>query len=294
MTKAILYLALFFAAVSCRQNSYGPWQNNTKWELPFHIHKTVVRGRPRQVSEWTYPAGDSVKPAAQRRKHFTRYSFDTSGMATLSESYFGDSLQVEYRQWQDKDGMQEKMTDGIPGHVSLIVSRRLADGRYKITGTGAFLVGAVKVITGFISDSDEVTQEYYTDTATGARPIQMERAYYQGPRLMSIMRKSADTGAWVEIRYFYSSWDVPDSVLTFQIRKEENRLDKREIFFRNSHGDIVRQVTTKGRDSSDRADYSYLYDSKGNWIRQVSNPVHDSRRDRYSREPSIVEREFVY
>ncbi len=294
MVKTFLYLTLFFATVSCSQTPYGPWQNKTKWELPAHIHKTVVRGRPRQVTEWTYPAGDSVKPAAQRRKHFTRYSFDASGLATLSESYFDNNVQVENRQWQDKDGMQEEMTDGIVGHVSLMVSRRLADGRYKLTGTGLFGAGGVKIIIGFMPDSDEVIQEYYRDTAKGAGPLEVERFHYSGTRLMSIIRKPADTDVWVEIRYFYSSWDVPDSMLTFWVLKAGNKLDTRELFFRNSHGDIVRQVTIKGSDSSDRAEYSYLYDSKGNWIRQVFNPIYDSTRGRYSSEPSIVEREFVY
>ena len=292
MAKVVLYLALFFAAVSCRQNHYAPWQHKAKWELPAHFHTMVVRGRPRQVTEWKYPASDSVKPAAQRRKNFTRYSFDRSGMFIQMESYLGEVPAVEYRQWQDKDGMQEKIESA--GHVSLFVSRRLADGRYIITGTGLFGAEKVKEIIGFISDSDEVTHEYYMDTATGARPLQVERAYYQGARLMSVMRKSADSAFWVELRYFYSSWDVPDSLLTFQVRKGEKILDNRQLFFRNSHGDIVREVTIKGSDSSDRVEYSYLYDSKGNWIRQVSNPVHYSRRDRSSPEPSIVEREFVY
>jgi hypothetical protein len=294
MAKTLLYLTLFLAAVSCSQSPYGKWQNKTKWELPLHIQKAVVRGRPGQVTEWGYPAGDSAKPVAQRRKHFTRYRFDSTGMATQWGDYFHDSLQTETRQWLDKDGIQQRMTEGMTGHASLLVSQRLADGRYKVTGTGFFGLGAVKIIIGFISDSDEVIQEYYTDPAVGARPFEVERDYYQGQRLMRIMREWTDTGGQVEIRYFYSLWDVPDSMLTFKILTGEKLLDQRELFYRNSHGDIVRQMAIKGGDSSDRVEYSYIYDSKGNWIKVVSNPVRDSSRDHFNPKPTIVEREFVY
>jgi hypothetical protein len=290
MTKYRLYLTfLLIAAGSCR-HSNGQWQDRDKWILNDLIQRSTLRNRPRQVTEYIYLGSDTLK-RGNRGLSYIQYSFDTGGKVISRNSYDNDSLTMKIDRWMDGDGMQEKMTNVQTGQVFLTISRRLGDARYKMV-TAHLRGGFTAWLIRFVADGDEKIQELYSDTAARGKPDQILHFYYKGSKLVRLTAETTE-GAQ-ELRYYYSGSDAPDSILTYRGGPAERTLVQRDLFFRNDHGDATREVTITRRDTTSLEENSYTYDSKGNWIRKVSDQLEGGTPNAPKSKRTVADRIFVY
>jgi hypothetical protein len=198
---------------------------------------------------------------------------------------------MKVERWLDGGGIQERMTNMLTGEVIHTISRRLSDGRYK-TVTSHLRGGFTAWLISFPAGGNERIQEIYGDTVAQGKPDQVIHFYYKGSRLMRLTAALAEGAE--ELRYYYSASDLPDSILTYRVDQAERTLVQRQLFLLNDHGDVKRDVTITGKDTTFLEENSYTYDSRGNWIRQVSARRKVSTTNGLNSQTTVTDRKFVY
>jgi hypothetical protein len=288
MRKYTLLLALIALLAACRH--YGTYEDRDKWMLPYRMTRMTLRNRPRQVTEYIYSASDTARPEV-RRKYYNSYKFDPEGNMVSRNVYQDDTLWIKFEYWVDRDGMQQSSTPMGTGKVSLIVSRRLSDGRYMIINPD--LTGRSNAtILSFPSGGDEKIREEYSDSTAHGDPFQVVHFYYKGNRLLRVMYRTAEGSQ--EVVYFYSHSDAPDSLHIYQGSSASGNLLQRQLFFQNDHGDVVREIVISGKDTTLMEESSYIYDAKDNWIRRVKIPLKYNPSDYMGKDGTVMDREIVY
>jgi len=183
------------------------------------------------------------------------------------------------------------MTNVQTGQVFRTASRRLSDGCYKMV-TANLKGGFTTWLIRFLADGDEKIQEIYADTATRGKPDQVLHFFYKGSKLVRLTVETTEGAR--DLRYYYSGSDALDSILSYRGGLAERTLVTRDLFFRNDHGDAAREVMIAGRDTVYREENSYTYDSKGNWIRKVSDQLESSKANALKSKRIVADRIFVY
>lgn len=257
--------ALIALLIACHPSG-GTYQDRDKWMLNGRMTRMTLRGQPKQVTEYIYPASDTAHPE-KPKMFYSRYSFDAEGNIISRYAYMKDTLWMTFDYWVTSDGLQDSTKIISDGKVTHTVSRRLSDGRYLTINRHGFGKPTASILS-FLSGGDEKIREYYGDSTAQGKPEQVAHFYYQGNRLMRVAAQTKEGPE--EARYFYSSWDAPDSIWTYAVNLMGRTLVERELFFHNKQGDVVRDITIRGRDTTHLEDNSYSYDAKGNWVRQVS------------------------
>jgi hypothetical protein len=268
----------------------GTYQDRDKWMLTDRMTRMTLRGQPKQVTEYIYPASDTARPE-KRKIYYTRYGFDAGGNIISRHAYMDDTLWMTFDYWVNSDGLQDSTKVINGGKVIHSDSRRLSDGRYLTVDRHGYGKPTASILS-FLAGGDEKIREYYPDSTAQGKPRQVAHFYYQGSRLMRVAAQTKEGPE--EVRYFYSAWDAPDSIWTYKDNLIGRTLIERELFFHNKQGDVVRDITIRGSDTTRLEDNSYSYDAKGNWVRQISF-------ERKGRNPydtgngvTVTDREFLY
>jgi hypothetical protein len=286
MRKYSLLLALIVLLAACRH--YSTYQDRDKWMLTYRMTRMTLRNRPREVTEYIYAASDTTTPG-KRNVYYSRYRFDSEGNMISRNIYMNDTLWLKFEQWEDQNGVQQRTT--TDGKVVTTISQRLSDGRYMIVGPYPGYMRFAKIIS-FLSGGDEKVREDYFDSTAKGKPLKITHFFYKGDRLI---RSTEQTAAGAkDFRYFYSVSDAPDSLLTYQGSATEVKLLERQLFFQNDHGDVLREIVIKGRDTTRLEDNTYTYDAKGNWVRRVQIPRKFDPTNDMGKRVGVIDREIVY
>lgn len=292
MQKTLLLLTMTFLSYAYNQGgTHGPFEDRDRWLLVERMDRTPLRARPKQVTEYTiYPASDTVHPE-HRREFYIRYRFDSSGIITSKDSYMGGKPLVLEARSTRPDGYWVKMLLGDSNHIAYVITRLLADGRFKVIyQKSKWQFDAT--IYSFTPDGSEEIQEVYPDSNAHGTPPLVIHNYFNGNRLL---RFSNQRGHYKEEgQFYYSGAGGPDSVLLYRVGATGNTLYQRQLFLRNSQGDAVRKLVISDGDTVSLDECRYVYDAKGNWIRRLTIPVINNARNQWNEEPSVDEREFVY
>jgi|HubBroStandDraft_5_1064220.scaffolds.fasta_scaffold83166_1 hypothetical protein len=288
MRKYSLLFALIVLLAACRH--YSTYEDRDKWMLTYRLTRMVLHNRPKEVTQYIYPAADTARPEA-RRKYYTRYGFDPEGNITSRNDYLNDTLFMKFEYWLDRDGMQQKATSMNSGKVTYTVSKRLSDGRYMITNPHSTSKSNATIV-GYFAGGDEKIREDYSDSTAQGDPYQVAHFYYQGNRLMRV--DGRPKGSPQEALYFYSKSDAPDSLNIYQGSSASGKLLQRQLFFQNDHGDVVREIVIVGKDTTRLEINSYSYDAKGNWVRRIQVPLKFNPNDYNGKEVMVIDREIVY
>jgi hypothetical protein len=294
MMKSTYVLLAFTMAVCACHGPNGPYNDKDKWMMnSVNFERMFLRGGPRQVTEYSYPAGDTSR--SEKRHTYARYGFDAEGNITSICDYRNDSPFFKIDQWLDAGGMQGRLADIVGGRVDHTVSRRLRDGRYEIIQSDSGVSRSVTIIS-FLDGGDESVMEFYRDSADLKKPSEVTRRYYEGNRL--IRMTSEYTQGLPEARLYYSVFDSPDSAHFYldtpEVKPKVKTLSWRQVFFHNAHGDVVMDMRIEGMDTVSLIDFRYVYDGKGNWVRQVAIPRIFSRERFVSGDTTVTDRVFVY
>ena len=288
MRKYSLLFALMTLLSACRH--YSTYEDRDKWMLTYRLTRMTLRNRPKEVTQYIYPAADTARPEV-RRKYYTRYSWDSGGNITSRNDYLNDTLFMRFEYWIDQDGMQQKATSMNSGKVTYTVSRRLGDGRYMTTNPHSTSTSNATIV-GFLSGGDEKIREDYRDSTAHGDPYLVAHSYYQGNRLMKVAGRPA--AGPQEALYFYSKSDAPDSLHIYQGSSASGKLLQRQLFFQNDHGDVVREIVIAGKDTTRLEESSYSYDAKGNWVRRIQIPLKFNPNDYNGKGVMVIDREIVY
>jgi hypothetical protein len=288
MRRYTLLLALIPLLTACRH--YGAYEDKDKWMLPYRMTRMTLRNRPRQVTEYIYSASDTARPEV-RKNYYNTYRFDPEGNMVSRNAYQDDTLWIKFEYWVDRDGMQQRSTPMGTGKASLIVSRRLSDGRYMIANQDLTSRSNAKILS-FPPGGDEKIREEYSDSTAHGDPIQVVHFYYKGNRLLRVMYRTAEGSQ--EVVYFYSHSDAPDSLHIYQGSSASGKLQQRQLFFQNEHGDVVREIAISGKDTTLLEENSYIYDAKDNWVRRVKIPLKYNPGDFMGKDGTVMDREIVY
>jgi hypothetical protein len=130
------------------------------------------------------------------------------------------------------------------------------------------------------------------DAYQNGDPIQVVHFYYKGNRLLRVMYRTAEGSQ--EVVYFYSHSDAPDSLHIYQGSSASGKLQQRQLFFQNEHGDVVREIAISGKDTTLLEENSYIYDAKDNWVRRVKIPLKYNPGDFMGKDGTVMDREIVY
>ncbi len=287
MRKYSLLLALIVLLAACRR--YSTYQDRDKWMLTYRKTRMTLRNRPREVTEYIYAASDTTTPGKRNGCYF-RYRFDAGGEYDLPKHLYERYPLVEIRAMGGlQNGVQQRTT--TKGEVVTTISQRLSDGRYMIVGPYPGYVRLAKIIS-FLSGGDEKVREDYFDSTAKGKPLQVTHFFYKGNQLL---RSTEQTAAGTkDFRYFYSGSDAPDSLLTYLGTATAGKLLERQLFFRNDHGDVLREVVIKGDDTTRLEDNTYTYDAKGNWVRRVQIPRKFDPTNDMEKTVNVIDREIVY
>lgn len=284
-------LSLLVELFACHQR-ISKYQNRDKWMLVERMTRMVLRGRPKSVTQYVYPAVDTLHPE-KLKIYYDCWGFSPEGDISYRHSYMYDSPFMSFDYWIDRDGQQEKITEGSSGKVTLSRSRRRSDGSYLriVPHAGG---DASATVERFMAGGDEKITERYSDSTATGELVEEGHVYYDGNRLVRVTSKTGQ-GAQ-EARFFYSSFDAPDSMWTYQDGLLGRTLFERQLFYHNGHGDVVREIIIRGKDTTSFEQYTYTYDARGNWVRRVSVQRIKEKQPYYSPGSGamIEDRKIVY
>lgn len=274
--------------VSLGQPKPGPYHRD-KWMIGESGTARPLLGRPRFVKEDSYAARDT--PSRSSHLAFSmHYVFDTAGNVISQDTYMDETLVSKLESRIDENGYQVRFVDKMTKRSYKTTSRRLPDGRYK----SVLEVPGDTPVTWLVSflGRDEVINEMYRDTFALVKPIQITHSFFKANRVSKVIYQTPSSS--IESRYFYSTFDQPDSVLSFNGTGPTSTLYRRQLLFRNRQGDVETQLDMAGGDTTHLQRNEYKYDDKGNWIRRVSTKTVD-KNDRHGGDKTVItDREFVY
>lgn len=273
---------------SCHRAVNNGYHNFNKWQLLAGVGDRPFSGHPRWVTEYPLAAADSANPQKKHELYY-KYGFDDDGDLIHRSLYMDDKLfgETDYR--YDAGGRQDIAWASGGPDTTRTVSRSIGEGRfisiyYTIKGKPRSTY-----IHTFPAGGQEDVQEEYDDTTATGKPISTLHSYYDGARL--IRATSVSKRGRAEQRFFYSKWDAPDSVHTY----DETKLVLRQIYHNNAQGDPDRSYAIEGKDTEDRHSWRYVYDRHGNWTRKIeTTPGADKIVSPLGPARTVVEREFVY
>ncbi len=290
MRKYTFLLTITITAAACHAPN-GRYRNMEKWRLFDRDGSTLpLRGMPQKVTEYSYPASDSLTPAKWKGR-FTQFEFDSSGNLVSVDNYADDSIIGSLRRRFDENGMKETWSNKLNGKSIVTTSRRLPDGRIKTIETQT-AKKPTATIHRYSTDGDEVILEKYADTAAKGQPVRVTHLYYERYyHLVKIWVSSTDGN--FEVDNFYTRSYEPDSTLTFNGAGLFKKLAGR-IIYHSDYLDNPIFVTSISREARGVEQYSYRYDKNGNWVRRIATTF--SYKD--SNEPkavsTVTDREIVY
>src|SRR5579863_4464804 len=91
MRKYSVLLTITLTAAACHAPN-GRYRNMEKWRLLDREGSSLpLRGMPMKVTEYSYPASDSLTPEKWKGR-FHRFEFDSSGNLVSIDSYVNDTL----------------------------------------------------------------------------------------------------------------------------------------------------------------------------------------------------------
>lgn len=288
MRKYSFLLTLLVVLSACRH--YSTYEDRDKWILTYRLTRMTLRNRPKEVTQYIYPAADTARPEV-RKKYYSRYGFDPGGNIVFRNDYLNDSLYMTFEYRVDQDGLQQKSTNMKSGEVIYTVSKRLSDGRYMTTNPHSTNKSNAAIV-GFLSGGDEKIREDYNDSTAHGDPYLVAHSYYQGNRLMKVAGRPA--AGPQEALYFYSKSDSPDSLHIYQGSSASGNVLQRQLFFQNDHGDVAREIIIAGKDTTLLEENSYSYDARGNWVRRVQIPLKSNPKNYFGKEAMVIDREIVY
>ena len=248
-----------------------------------------LRGRPRYVKESSYAARDSARRGLFG-SFYTRYGFDTTGNLVSVYDYRNDKICAKTDYWIDQNGLQISGIDEMKKE-HLLVSRRLADGRYQLV-FGIPGEGPVTWLVSYLAGGDEVIEETFNDSMRLDSPVRIHHSFVHGNRPIKFVEHTPTSS--IEARYFCSTFDRPDSILSDSGTSPDKKWVERQFLVRNQYGDVEKEIVIAGCDTTLVRRSAYIYDEKSNWIRRISTRLVD--KNTREREDSVVisDREFVY
>jgi hypothetical protein len=204
--------------------------------------------------------------------------------------YSNDKVFAKTDYWIDQNGLQIHGIDEMKKEHRL-VSRRLADGRYQlvfgIPGEGPFTW-----FVSYLAGGDEVIEETYNDSMRLDRPVRIHHSFVHGNRPIKFVEHTPTST--IESRYFCSTFDKPDSILSDSGTAPDKKWVERQYLFRNRYGDVEKEIVIVGYDTTFVRRSAYVYGEKRNWIRRVSTRLVDKNIREGDDSVVITDREFVY
>lgn len=289
MKKHLLIVACIIVNLAChRAGNDGSYRNFDKWQIYSAMADRPFRGHPRWVTEYSLAPVDSANPKKKHMFYF-KYGFDDSGDLISRGCYMDDKLSYETDMRYDADGRQDVSWVSAGRDTTRSVSRSMGEGRFINIYRGITGKPGSTWIISFPAGVNEEMQEKYNDTTATGKPVATLHFYYDGGRI--IRKTSVSKDGQVEQRFFYSKWDSPDSIQTYN----DAKLVEREIFYNNAQGDPDRYYVIHGKDTVNRRSWQYIYDMHGNWTRKVETTAGaDTLVSPLGPARTIDEREFVY
>jgi hypothetical protein len=292
MRKYAFLLTITITAAACHGPN-GPYRNMEKWRLLDHEGSSLpLRAMPTQVTEYSYPASDSVTPEKWKGS-FRRYEFDSSGNLVSIDSYIDDTLIGSIRRRFDENGMQETLTNKITGKLTVTTSRRLPDGRIKTIQTQPSERPTTTIVS-YPADGDEVIRDDYADTAAQGRPLRIAHFYYERYyHLVKVSITSRD--GMFEVDNFYKRPYAPDSTITFSGAGLFKKMTQR-IIYRSDYLDNPLLIISVSKTVRSFKEYSYQYDKNGNWVRRIATTASykDANDSKALPAVTVTDREIVY
>lgn len=289
MTKPFYVLAVVLLVLAGCHRKLGTYRNMNKWLIPQGNDRRPLNGHPKEVTEYSYMAMDTVD-TAKRRKMYQKFGFNADGDLIKGSTYINDTLVMTSDNHFDSTGLQQTLTNVKTGQTMQTVTERMPDGRYKTTAEHAKSAPTV-VYSSFMADNKAELEQASGGRQQGMGPSGVH-IFYDGYRITKVT-SSAPTGD-LEERFFYSRWDTPDSIDIYSGKGNSMRLMEREVYEMNDHGDPVRRLQLMGNDTSTFEVFQYTYDDKGNWTRRVSKSLKAPVMGLPPRPTGIVERVYEY
>lgn len=265
MTKHLFFLAYIVVAAGGCHTTLGPYRNMDKWLLVGGEDRRPLNGHPREVTEYTYNAADTIKPEV-RGVLYVKYGFNADGDIVSRDTYMEDTIVMRSATTFGVNGRQETTTNVKTGQSSKVVTRPLGDGRFE-TINYHLKSKPTASVSSFPADGEEQIRDDFDDTVIDKKAPRSVHIYYSGNRITRITGQT-EVGKFEE-RLFYSRWDTPDSVHIFDGTPPDAKLLERGRYIINDHGDPVRHITIAGNVPSSVESFRYLYDQHGNWTRQT-------------------------
>jgi hypothetical protein len=291
MTKHLFGLAFIVVALVGCHPALGPYRNMDKWLLLSGEDRRPLSGHPRQITEYTYKAEDTSKPG-WKRVFYIKYGLNAAGDIVSRDTYMEDTVVMKSETHFDVNGWQQTTTNVKSGQSSKVVTRPLGDGHFE-TINYHLKSKPTASVTSFPANGQEEIRDDYDDTVIDKKAPRSVHIYYDGNRIMRITGQT-EAGTFEE-RLFYSRWDTPDSVRIYGGKPSESKLLERGKYFINDHGDPIRHITITGNVASAIESFRYVYDQKGNWIRQIQTAVSNAPGSSDTTNRAVVtDREIVY
>jgi hypothetical protein len=290
MRKYIILLTITITATACHGLN-GRYRNMEKWRVIDREGISLpLRGMPLKVTEYSYPASDSLTPEKWKGRHI-HFEFDSIGNLVYIDSYVDDTLIGSVRRQFDENGMQETFSNKMNGQLTVTSSRRLPDGRIKTIETQA-AERPTATICRYSTDGDEVIREEYADTAAKGQPVRTAHLYYEQYYHLLKVRISTSDGNF-EVDNFYRRPYEPDSTLTFAGTGLFKKLAERVIY----HSDYLDNpivVLSISKATRSVTQYSYRYDKSGNWVRRIATTVSNKVANDPKTLSTVTDREITY
>ena len=244
--------------------------NHYKWATDLHyIEQEFFYHKPAEVKENFYRGlSDTVLSASGELMRFSLWQFDNDGNLVLyrSKSKLHPSI-FDQRLSYDENGMQSKRyhytdpADSLADPFEVAASSSEGFGKFNIVYTLGGQSTGQKCKLSF--EADSIRREEWTDK-DGVLSAHTER-YDANNKLLS--RVNYYKGKPDLSHYFYYS---PKGYLDSVIGIRNDSVIVRYAYINNDHGDPVFYEERIDSILYQRERYSYQYDDKGNWIRQLT------------------------
>jgi hypothetical protein len=290
MRKYTLLLTITITAAACHGPN-GRYRNMEKWRMiDREGYSLPLRGMPLKVTEYSYPALDSLTPEKWKGR-YRQFAFDSSGNLVSIDSYVNDTLIGSVRRRFNENGMQETLNNKINGKITGTISRRLPDGRIKTIQTQPS-EKPITTIYRYSADGDEVIREEYADTAAQGKPVRIAHLYYEEYYNLVKVRLSSPDGTF-EVDNFYRRPYEPDSTLTFSVAGLFKTMTQR-IIYHSDYLDNPLIILSVSKATRSVTQYSYRYDKSGNWVRRIATTLSNQGSNDPKALSTVTDREIIY
>ena len=266
MMKPLLFVAAALITFTGCHSNLGPYQNMNKWLVPLGNDRRPLNGHPKEVTEYSYMAGDTAN-SAKRRILYQKYGFDADGNLVKGSTVMNDTVVLTSVNTFNADGLQQTVTNVKTGESVQTTTKRLSDGRFKTVANHAKSAPTI-AYSSFTGDNKSEVEQGVTGNQGGPTNVHI---YYDGYRITKVTGTSQ--AGDLEENFFYSRWDTPDSIEIFSGKGNSMRLIQREVYTINDHGDPVQRIQIMMKDTAAQDAYQYVYDDKGNWTRKVTSSL---------------------